>query len=106
MADLKGSEILSVLTQKPRSHRSRALNCFSIKPCALSRTSVSYNCGCPVKKRKKIEGKRESMELGQGRWNNFLFKKIIVPRVEARKQDQEAGSYAFEYKYVFNKITS
>lgn len=40
---------------------------------------LSYNCGCPFKKRKKIEGKLESLEPGQGHWNNFLFKKIIVP---------------------------
>lgn len=106
MADPKGSEILSVLTQKPRSHSFHILNSFSIKPYVLSRTSVIYNCGCPFKKRKKIEGKQKSVEPGQGHWNNFLFKKIIVPCVEARKQDQETGSYAFEYKYVFNKITS
>lgn len=47
--------------------------------CAGLELVLSYNCGCPLQRRNTTEGKQESLELGQGHWNNFLFKKITVP---------------------------
>lgn len=65
----------SVLPQEHCSHIAAATSNGVCYPELV----LSCNCGCPFKKRKRIEGKQESLEPEQGHWNNFLFKKIIVP---------------------------